>query len=189
MSSNGGLKAFLIRDSRPATRRRPLGSVKSRVRGCFKSSMGGYCLCLAVKPEWRSGLQTVFTHQESCMPAITRRKFVGKSATDVALAGLLSAAARELHADPIGIPVGAARALHADPIGIPVGSQTYPHRQRIKDGDFAGLCKGMAALGVGSLELCSPGYGELTSLSEGKHTRKVLEDHGLKCPSAHFEMN
>ena len=63
------------------------------------------------------------------MPAITRRKFVGKSATDVALAGLLSAAARE---------------LHADPIGIPVGSQTYPHRQRIKDGDFAGLCKDMA---------------------------------------------
>jgi sugar phosphate isomerase/epimerase len=108
------------------------------------------------------------------MPAITRRKFVGKSATDVALAGLLSAAARE---------------LHADPIGIPIGSQTYPHRQRIKDGDFAGLCKDMAALGVGSLELCSPGYGEFASLSDGKQTRKVLEDHGLKCPSAHFEMN
>jgi len=108
------------------------------------------------------------------MPAITRRNFVRKSATDAAVAGLLSAAARE---------------LHADPIGIPIGSQTYPHRQRIKDGDFAGLCKDMADLGVGSLELCSPGYGEFASLSDGKQARKVMEDHGLKCPSAHFEMS
>src|ERR1039458_9974217 len=152
MSSNGGLKAFLIRNFRPGTRRRPLGSVKSRVRGCFKSSMGGYCLCLAVMPEWRSGLQTVFTHQESCMPAITRRKFVGRSATDVALAGLLSAAARE---------------LHADPIGIPVGSQTYPHRQRIKDGDFAGLCKDMAGRCAGGPGICPAGAGGFASLSDG----------------------
>jgi sugar phosphate isomerase/epimerase len=89
------------------------------------------------------------------------------------VAGLLSAAARE---------------FHADPLGIPIGSQTYPHRQRIKDGDFAGLCKDMAAIGVGSLELCSPGYGEFAGLSDGKQTRRVMEDHGLKCPSAHFEM-
>ena len=46
----------------------------------------------------------------------------------------------------------------------------------------------MAELGVGSLELCSPGYGEFASLSDGKQTRKVLEDHGLKCLSAHFSM-
>ena len=108
------------------------------------------------------------------MSAITRREFVRKSTTDVAVAGLVSAVARE---------------LHAGPLGIPIGSQTYPHRQRIKDGDFAGLCKDMADLGVGSLELCSPGYGEFASLSDGKQTRKVLEDHGLKCPSAHFTMN
>lgn len=107
------------------------------------------------------------------MPAVSRRGFLRKSATDAVAAGLLSAAARE---------------LHAGPLGIPIGSQTYPHRQRIKDGDFAGLCKDMADLGVGSLELCSPGYGEFASLSDGKQTRKVLEDHGLKCPSAHFEM-
>jgi len=90
------------------------------------------------------------------------------------VAGFLSAAARE---------------LHANPLGIPIGSQTYPHRQRIKDGDFAGLCKDMAAVGIGNVELCSPAYTEFAGLSDGKQTRKVLEDHGLKCPSAHFELS
>jgi sugar phosphate isomerase/epimerase len=65
----------------------------------------------------------------------------------------------------------------------------YPHRQRIKDGDFAGLCKDMAALGVGIIELCSPGYGEFSSLANGKETRKIIEDRGLTCPSAHFELS
>jgi sugar phosphate isomerase/epimerase len=46
----------------------------------------------------------------------------------------------------------------------------------------------MAALGVGILELCSPAYGEFSSLSNGKQTRTIIEDHGLKCPSAHFEL-
>jgi sugar phosphate isomerase/epimerase len=73
-------------------------------------------------------------------------------------------------------------------LGLPIGSQTYPHRQRIKDGDFAGLCKDMAALGVGSLELCSPGYDEFASLVDAKQTRKIMEDHGLQCPSAHFTL-
>ena len=107
------------------------------------------------------------------MPSISRRELLKKSARDIAGAGLFSASWRE---------------LHADPLGIPIGSQTYPHRQRIKDGDFAGLCKDMANLGVRSLELCSPAYAEFAGLSDGKQTRKVLEDHGLKCPSAHFTM-
>ena len=83
----------------------------------------------------------------------------------------------------------ATRFLPASPLGLPIGSQTYPHRQRIKDGDFAGLCKDMAALGVGALELCSPGYGEFASLADAKQTRKIMDDHGLKCPSAHFELS
>jgi len=78
--------------------------------------------------------------------------------------------------------------LRAAPLGLPIGSQTYPHRQRIKAGDFAGLCKDMADLGVGSLELCSTGYAEFASLADGKQTRKIIEDHGLKCASAHFSM-
>src|SRR5579864_5956851 len=101
------------------------------------------------------------------MPPILRREFLKKSA----VVGLLSAAARD---------------LCAKPLGMPIGSQTYPHRQRIKDGDFAGLCKDMAELGIGSIELCSPGYKEFASLADGKQTRKIIEDHGLKCPSCHF---
>lgn len=107
------------------------------------------------------------------MPITSRRAFLKKSAADAAVAGLLPLLVRE---------------LRANPLGLPIGSQTYPHRQRIKDGDFAGLCRDLAALGVGSLELCSPAYEEFTSLADGKQARKVLEDHGLKCPSAHFEL-
>lgn len=107
------------------------------------------------------------------MPSLSRRELLKKSAKNIAGAALLSASWREL---------GAA------PLGLPIGSQTYPHRQRIKDGDFAGLCKDMADLGVRSLELCSPAYAEFAGLADGKQTRKVIEDHGLKCPSAHFAM-
>jgi sugar phosphate isomerase/epimerase len=105
------------------------------------------------------------------MDAMSRRKFVKKSAADAALAGSLSLSALS---------------LSANPFGMPIGSQTYPHRQRIKDGDFAGLCREMAGLGIGSIELCSPGYAEFNSLTDGKQTRKILEDQGLKCSSAHF---
>jgi sugar phosphate isomerase/epimerase len=107
------------------------------------------------------------------MPSMSRRELLKKSAKNVAGAALLAASWKE---------------LEAAPLGLPIGSQTYPHRQRIKEGDFAGLCKDMADLGVRSVELCSPAYAEFTSLTNGKQTRKVIEDHGLKCPSAHFAM-
>ena len=107
------------------------------------------------------------------MATISRREFVRRSAADVALAALLPMAAKT---------------AQANPLGIPIGSQTYPHRQRIKDGDFAGLCRDLAALGVGNIELCSTAYSEFVSLADGKQVRRILEDHGLKCPSAHFEM-
>src|SRR5579883_2157795 len=82
----------------------------------------------------------------------------------------------------------AARVLSANPLGLPLGSQTYPHRQRVKDGDFAGLCRDLKALGIGEIELCSPGYAEFAGLTDGKQTRKIIEDAGLKCPSAHFSL-
>jgi sugar phosphate isomerase/epimerase len=87
-----------------------------------------------------------------------------------------------------GFVTAVPRELPANPLGIPIGSQTYPHRQRIQNGDFAGLCRDMAALGVGELELCSPAYGEFASLTDGKQVRKIINDHGLRCPSAHFGM-
>jgi len=108
------------------------------------------------------------------MSAISRRNFLKQSTAGIAIAGFLS------------IDVGE---LRANPLGLPIGSQTYPHRQRIKDGDFAGLCKDMAVLGVGSLELCSPGYEEFAGLTDAKQTRKILEDHGLMCPSSHFTLH
>lgn len=107
------------------------------------------------------------------MHPYSRRQFIKRSAVKSALAGLV----------PLAVPD-----LGAKPLGMPIGSQTYPHRQRIKDGDFAGLCKDMADLGVGILELCSPAYGEFSVLADGKQTRKILEDRGLKCPSAHFAL-
>ncbi len=76
----------------------------------------------------------------------------------------------------------------ANPLGLPIGSQTYPHRARIKAGDLAGLCKDMKDLGIGIIELCSPGYAEFAGLTDAKQTRKIIEDHGLKCPSAHFDL-
>src|SRR5512143_1592181 len=107
------------------------------------------------------------------MTTISRREFVTKSAGAVALAALLPMAARE---------------ARANPLGLTIGSQTWPHRQRIKDGDFAGLCRDMAALGIGDLELCSPGYAEFGGLADAKQTRKVLHDHGLKSSSTHVTM-
>ena len=107
------------------------------------------------------------------MSGSSRRQFLKNSMASAAGAGLLAIPAWE---------------LQGNPLGLPIGSQTYPHRQRIKSGDFAGLCKDMAALGIGNVELCSPGYGEFASLADGKQTRRIVEDHGLKCPSAHFDL-
>jgi sugar phosphate isomerase/epimerase len=83
----------------------------------------------------------------------------------------------------------AASPLLAAPLGLPIGSQTYPHRQKIKEGNFAGLCREMSELGVKSLELCSPAYAEFASLADGKQARKIMADHGLSCCSAHFTMD
>src|SRR5688500_10986073 len=108
------------------------------------------------------------------MTEISRREFLKQSAATSAAAAL--------------VPLGA-RELQANPLGLPIGSQTYPHRQRIKDGDFAGLSRDMKALGIGVVELCSPAYGEFASLTDAKLTRKIVEDHGLTCPSGHFSLD
>ncbi len=108
------------------------------------------------------------------MAAITRRQFIKTTATDAAIAGFVAAA---------GI------SLKANPLGLPIGSQTYPHRQLIKDGNFEGLLKTLKEIGVERIELCSAlGYTDFASLSDGKQVRKVLADQGLSCESAHFSM-
>ena len=81
------------------------------------------------------------------------------------------------------------RRLRAAPLGLPIGSQTYPHRAMIKEGNFAGLLKTLADLGVERVELCSPlGYADFASLADGKQVARILSEHGLKCESAHFSM-
>jgi sugar phosphate isomerase/epimerase len=107
------------------------------------------------------------------MDEISRREFLKQSTATSAAAAFLPIFARE---------------MQMNPLGLPIGSQTWPHRQRIKDGDFAGLCRDMAALGIGSIELCSPGYPEFSGLADAKATRRIIEDHGLTCPSAHVTL-
>ncbi len=72
------------------------------------------------------------------MAAMSRREFFTKTAADTAMAGLLAAAGGTI--------------LKANPLGLPIGSQTYPHRQMIKDGDFAGLLKTLKDIGVERIE-------------------------------------
>jgi len=80
--------------------------------------------------------------------------------------------------------------LGASPLGLPIGSQTYPHRQMIKDGNFAGLLETLKSIGVGTIELCSPfGYGEFASLSDARQTKATIADHGLTCESSHFSLS
>lgn len=107
------------------------------------------------------------------MTALTRREFLQKTAASGAVAGFLAGGGR----------------LHANPLGLPIGSQTYPHRARIQSGDLAGLLKDMKAIGIEVIELCNPTYREYAVLADGKQTRKILDDAGMKCLSAHFQMN
>jgi sugar phosphate isomerase/epimerase len=109
------------------------------------------------------------------MSAISRRQFFEKTAVGAAAAGFLVASARE---------------ASANPLGLPIGSQTYPHRQLIADGKFVDLLKQLKSIGVDQIELCGylggAGYPEFKSLADGKATRKIIEDNGLKAVSCHF---
>jgi sugar phosphate isomerase/epimerase len=109
------------------------------------------------------------------MAPISRREFLKRTAADTAMAGLLASAGGTI--------------LQANPLGLPIGSQTYPHRQMIKSGDFAGLLETLKAIGVDRIELCSPfGYAEFASLSDPKEVRKTVSAHGMTCESAHFSL-
>ena len=107
------------------------------------------------------------------MAAISRREFCKQATLGTAVAGCLAAAAAE---------------LDANPLGLPIGSQTYPHRALLKQ-DFPGLLKLLADLGVQRIELCSPlGYADFAGLAKGAEVKRMLADHGLKCESGHFSM-
>ena len=109
------------------------------------------------------------------MSATSRREFVKIAASYTAAAGFLSAGALE---------------LHADPLGMPIGCQTWPVREMIAK-DFPGTIKQLADAGFKTIELCSPvGYADsgFAGLAKykGAELRKILGDAGISCISSHF---
>ncbi len=109
------------------------------------------------------------------MSELSRREFIKSTVTTAAAAGLLSAGAFE---------------LDANPLGLPIGCQTWPVREGIAK-DFPGTIKELAASGFQSIELCSPvgyddsGFGGLAKY-KGSELRKMLNDWGVTCISSHF---
>jgi sugar phosphate isomerase/epimerase len=109
------------------------------------------------------------------MSSISRREFVKSAATYTAAASFFSAGALE---------------LHANPLGLPIGCQTWPVRQMIAK-DFPGTIKQLADAGFQTIELCSPvGYADSGFAGLGKYSgaelRKILADAGVTCISSHF---
>src|SRR5271157_3260482 len=109
------------------------------------------------------------------MSSISRRAFFKKAAANTTVAGLLSAGAIK---------------LRANPLGMPIGCQTWPVRNMIAH-DFPGTVKQLAEAGFQTIELCSPlgyadsGFAGLAKYS-GAELRRVLADAGVKCVSSHF---
>jgi sugar phosphate isomerase/epimerase len=111
------------------------------------------------------------------MSELSRRIFIKSTAASAAAASLLSAGAFE---------------LHANPLGLPIGCQTWPVREGIAK-DFPGTIKELAAAGFQNIELCSPvgyddsGFGGLAKY-KGSELKKMLNDWGVTCISSHFGM-
>ena len=108
------------------------------------------------------------------MSDLSRRAFIKQAATSAAAASLLSATFE----------------LHANPLGLPIGCQTWPVRDDIAK-DFPGTIKQLAAVGFQNVEFCSPvgyqdsGFGGLAKY-KGSELRKMLNDWGVTCVSSHF---
>jgi sugar phosphate isomerase/epimerase len=108
------------------------------------------------------------------MASLSRRKFIQTAAGGVVAPGWLAA--------------GVA-ALRANPLRLPIGSQTWPHRAMIRAGNFSALLATLKDIGVDAIELCSPiGYGDFSSLTDGRQVRTTVADHGLACTSCHITM-
>lgn len=109
------------------------------------------------------------------MPIFSRREFIKTTAAYTVAAGFLSTGALE---------------LHANPLGLPIGCQTWPVRDMIAK-DFPGTIKQLSSAGFQTIELCSPfGYSDsgFAGLAKykGAELRKILTDAGVSCISSHF---
>src|SRR2546429_1448726 len=111
------------------------------------------------------------------MPELSRREFLKNAATSAAAAGFLSAGALD---------------LHANPLGLPIGCQTWPVREMIAR-DFPGTIRQLATAGFQSIELCSPvGYADLgfggLAKYKGAEIRKILADADVICIRYQFDI-
>jgi len=112
------------------------------------------------------------------MPAISRRDFCKTTATSAAALGLLSSGVLN---------------LHANPLGLPIGCQTWAVRDMIAK-DFPATLKMLADTGFQAIELCSPagytefGFGALAKY-KGSELKKMINDAGLTCVSSHFGLD
>jgi len=97
------------------------------------------------------------------------------------------------NAAAIGLLSGSARELGANPLGLPIGFQTYPVRKMIAQ-DFPGTLKQLSSAGFQGVELCSPvgyadsGFGGLAKY-KASELRKILDDTNLLCVSSHFSVD
>lgn len=88
---------------------------------------------------------------------------------------------------------GAAAAVNlpADPLGMPVGFQVYPVREMLGK-DFEGTLRQIAALGYRDVEMCSPpgyeksGFASLVKMKAAE-MRKIIRGAGLRCESCHYQ--
>ena len=109
------------------------------------------------------------------MPEMPRREFLKAAARTAAATSLLASSTFE---------------LHANPLGLPIGCQTWPVREGIAK-DFAGTIKELVSAGFQTIELCSPvGYADsgFAGLAKykGAELQKILSDAGVSCVSSHF---
>lgn len=117
---------------------------------------------------------------------LTRRKFLGTG-----VAGVVAATAYGCAADQT--PKAAVAASGTTTFDHPVGFQSYGMRKEIGE-DFIGTLTTVRELGYDSIEMCSPrgshysqvGFGGLTDLPAAD-VKKMIEDTGLACESAHFQ--
>ena len=103
---------------------------------------------------------------------------------------MISVSRREfLRGSALGL-AAAAMQLKANPLGMPIACQTWPVRDMIAK-DFPGTLKMLHAAGFRAIELCSPvGYADSGFAGLGKYSgselRKIITDAGLTCVSSHF---
>lgn len=75
-------------------------------------------------------------------------------------------------------------------LNVAFGFQSWTLREQLAE-DFPGTLKKMAEMGYSSIEMCSPlgykdsGFGSFHAM-KGSEIRKVIEDAGLVCRSAHY---